>query len=184
MKIILGQGNPGPNYSTSRHNFGFAVLNAYAERRDLSFQPKPRFKADIAEFQVDQDKVLLVKPTTFYNETGQSARALLDFYKTPAEDLLIVHDELALPFGVIRSRFGGSDAGNNGVKSINQAVGSSTARLRLGIWNEQRDVMDDASFVLSRFSADETEKIPVVITKAGQLIDDFVAGRLAVTTHK
>ncbi|HET7630325.1 MAG TPA: aminoacyl-tRNA hydrolase [Candidatus Saccharimonadales bacterium] len=184
MKIILGQGNPGTQYAGSRHNIGFHILDSYAQRHDLGFQAKPKFKADIAELQTSDDKVLLVKPTTFYNETGQTARALLDFYKLAADDILIVHDELALPFGTIRSRLGGSDAGNNGVKSINQQVGPDTARVRVGIWNQQRDLIDDADFVLSRFNAEEAGKLPVIIDQAGQLIDDFLAGSFEPTTHR
>lgn len=184
MKIILGQGNPGADYAGSRHNIGFAMLDAYAQKHGLSFQPKTKFKADIAEFQAVGEKVLLVKPTTFYNETGQSARALLDFYKVASEHLLIVHDELALPFGVIRTRLGGSDAGNNGVKSINRQIGSNTSRIRIGIWNEKRDATDDASFVLSRFSPEEVGRLAEIATTTSRLIDQFIANAFAATTHR
>lgn len=183
MKIILGQGNPGPNYAASRHNLGFMVLDSYAADRGLNFQAKPKFKADLAEFSHQGVKVVLVKPTTFYNETGQTARALLDFYKLDSQDLLIVHDELALPYGVIRTRLGGSDAGNNGIKSINQQVGLDTARVRIGICNQQRGFIDDVDFVLGRFNADEAGQLAAIIDRACQLIDDFLVGSFEPTTH-
>lgn len=183
MKIILGQGNPGADYATSRHNLGFMVLDAFAQAHDLNFQAKPKFKADLAEFNHNGDKILLVKPTTFYNDTGQTARALLDFYKLDPTNLLIVHDELALPFGVIRTRLGGSDAGNNGVKSINRAIGPATARLRLGIWNDQRERIDDASFVLSRLSQAEAQQWPSIRQRACDLIDHFLDDRFTASTH-
>lgn len=176
MKLIFAQGNPGTQYARTRHNVGFILLDALARHAASSWRTDAKFKADIADITVNGEKVLLVKPLSFYNETGQVARGLVDFYKlTPATDVLVVHDELALPFGTIRVRGKGSDAGNNGVKSLNSHLGADFGRIRVGVWNELRDRMDDAAFVLSMFTKDEFELLTTSIYEAvSSLIDSFV----------
>src|SRR4051812_44656762 len=120
MKVIFAQGNPGNEYTTTRHNVGFFMLDRYARDNGGEFIKKAKFHADIAELSINSEKVLIVKPTTFYNDTGQSARLLIDFYKLdPSTDFLVIHDDLALPLGTVRTRDKGSDAGNNGIKSLN-----------------------------------------------------------------
>jgi len=184
MKLIVAQGNPGPEYAATRHNVGFIVLEAYARKHSATFQAKDKFKAELAEFSEDSEQALLAKPQTFYNLTGESVRALVDFYKlNPEQDVLIIHDELALPFGTIRTRHSGSDAGNNGIKSINQHVGSDTSRIRIGIANELRERMDDASFVLSKFNTDENKVLEEKLPKIFSLIDAFIDGSFEATTH-
>src|SRR6266568_2679917 len=130
MKLILAQGNPGAEYAKTRHNVGFMALDVYAEKHDLEFQDKSKFHAQIAEMMPEDEKILFVKPTTFYNETGQAARALADFYKIAPTDILVIHDDLALPFGTLRTREKGSDAGNNGIKSLNAHLGEKYTRIR------------------------------------------------------
>jgi len=185
MKLIFTQGNPGEQYATTRHNVGFQTLDSFAAKQDSVFHAKPKFFADIAELTLSGEKVLLVEPTTFYNETGQSARALVDFYKLdPSTDMLVIHDDLALPFGTLRTREKGSDAGNNGIKSLNTHIGHEYARLRVGIYNDLRERMDDADFVLSRFSKNEQEVLEAhVIPKALEIINDFIAGTHQITSH-
>ena len=131
MKLIIGLGNPEPRYDGTRHNAGFWLLDQYARHRKLVFQPKTKFKASVAEFDAAGDKVIMAKPTTYYNLSGEAVRALADFYKVPVGDILVVHDEIALPCGTIRTRRGGSDAGNNGVSSVTEHLGDGTARLRI-----------------------------------------------------
>lgn len=184
MKLIFAQGNPGTDYERTRHNVGWMVLDAFASDYQAVFQLRDKFKASIAELSINGEKVLLTKPTTFYNETGQSARAIVDFYKLePARDVLVIHDELALPFGTLRTRGQGSDAGNNGIKSLNSHLGPHYHRLRLGIWNETRDQRGDVDFVLGKFTADEAARLPGVIEKSTQLIDQFITGQLEHTSH-
>jgi PTH1 family peptidyl-tRNA hydrolase len=185
MKLIFAQGNTGTDFAATRHNVGFMVLDTFAKHKETSFKAKPKFFADIAELSVKGEKVLLVKPTTFYNETGKSARALVDFYKLDsATDILVIHDDLALPFGTLRTREKGSDAGNNGIKSLNAHLGPKYARLRVGIYNELRDKIPDVDFVLSRFSADETKKLQeTIIPKALELIDAFITDTHQNTSH-
>jgi PTH1 family peptidyl-tRNA hydrolase len=185
MKLIFAQGNPGHEYETTRHNVGFLAVDFYARQHSLTFQPKAKFHADIAETTIGDEKVLLVKPTTFYNETGQAARLLADFYKIETKDILVIHDELALPFGTLRTREKGSDAGNNGIKSLNAHLGENYARIRVGTWNEIADKQGAFDFVLSKFSSDEMKKLQGdIFPKIAELIDDFIADKHTVTSHK
>jgi len=180
MKIILAQGNPDANYDNTRHNIGFSLIDAYARDHVVTWKKSALTKALVAEIHKNGEKVFLVKPLTYYNETGIVARVLTDYYSlTPASDLLVIHDDLSLPFGTIRVREKGSDAGNNGIKSISAHVGGEYQRLRIGIWNEQRDLMQDARFVLGKFSQEESQKITLdIIPHAGRLIDSFIDGTL------
>ncbi|MGB4762763.1 MAG: aminoacyl-tRNA hydrolase [Candidatus Saccharimonas sp.] len=178
MKLIIGLGNPESRYEGTRHNTGFFVLDALARSYGAAFKHSVKFKADIAELSISGQKVLLVKPTTYYNLVGESAHTALDFYKLSASDVLIVHDELALPFGTLRVRAGGSDAGNNGVKSLNAHLGPDTLRLRIGIWSDLRDRMDDADFVLAKFSATERMQLESITEQVTKQIEQFVAGTL------
>lgn len=185
MKIIIGQGNPGANYTHSRHNIGFMALNYFAEQNQIQFAQKTKFFSYIAELNVSSEKILLVKPSTFYNRTGQTARALADFYKLTPEDFLIVHDDLALPFGSIRVRQGGGSAGNNGVRSISSQLGKDTWRLRIGVTNDLRAQADDANFVLGKFNAKEQETLKnELLPQACQVINQFIEGGINPTTHQ
>ncbi len=185
MKIIFAQGNPGIEYEKTRHNVGFLALDFYVAKKDSDFAPKSKFHADIAELGSGGDKVLLVKPTTFYNDTGLSARALADFYKLETTDILVIHDELALPFATIRTRSKGSDAGNNGIKSLNAHLGENYARVRVGTANELAEKQNPYDFVLSKFSAEEFGKLEKdIFPKIAEVIDDFIAGSHSATSHK
>ncbi|MDB5183534.1 MAG: pth, peptidyl-tRNA hydrolase [Candidatus Saccharibacteria bacterium] len=183
MKIIFAQGNPGAKHEHNRHNVGFLALDFYAQHMKLTFQGKAKFNADIAETEVNGEKVLLVKPSNFYNETGQSARSLVDFYKIETTDILVLHDELALPFGTLRTREKGSDAGNNGIKSLNAHLGENYSRLRIGTWNELADKQGSFDFVLTNFSKEESDKLQSdVFPKVGEIINDFIAGDHEITS--
>jgi PTH1 family peptidyl-tRNA hydrolase len=175
MKIMFGLGNPEEKYVDTRHNIGFLTLDAFARQQGVEFKDKSKFFATVAETVIGEETVMLVKPQTFYNDVGRSYRSIIDFYKADATDTLIIHDELALPFGTIRSRVGGSDAGNNGIKSINQYGGESSARLRVGIANEQRSVMVDVDFVLGKFSLAEHKAFDTtLLPKLMECMNDFV----------
>lgn len=185
MKLVFGQGNPGNEFANTRHNVGFLVLDALADQLDIPFKDTAKFFGQVAEFTKDGEKVILVKPTTFYNETGRSFTAIKQFYKLDNTDILVIHDELALPFGTLRSRIGGTDAGNNGIKSINGGGGDHTKRLRIGVGNELRARMGDTDFVLGRFSQDEQTILKdTILPKALEVIDDFISDNHQVTSHK
>ena len=190
MKVILALGNPGEKYVHTRHNAGFLVVNQLAAEQGAQFSNKPKFFADIAELNnvklastanaksrtaSPQEKVLLVKPTTYYNEVGIAARALMDFYKLTLDDLLIIHDDTALDFGKIRVRKGGESAGNNGLKSLHRHVGSDFWHIRTGTDNLLRRQIGDVDFVLSKFNADERTILQNwVIPESINLIEKFL----------
>lgn len=182
MKLIIGLGNHDAQYTGTRHNAGFAVADAFASANSLDWQPKDKFKAAVAEGVVNGQKVIVIKPHTYYNLSGEAALAVKQFYKIDNADILVVHDELALPFGTLRTRIGGSDAGNNGLKSIIATVGADVARVRIGIANEFLGRQDAADFVLGRFTADEQSKMPDIKKHALDLLGVFIAGDFAHTT--
>lgn len=186
MKLIFAQGNPEPDYNHTRHNVGFLTLNAIAKDLDAKWKNQPKFHAITTEVNICGEKALLVKPTSYYNATGVSARKIIDFYKLdPTSDLLVIHDDLALPFGTIRVRKQGSGGGNMGIKSINTHIEPDYTRIRIGTGNELRQQMDDAEFVLAKFSADESKQLAKnVIPHAIKLIEQFCADSLEKTSYK
>jgi PTH1 family peptidyl-tRNA hydrolase len=186
MKILFAQGNPDLKYKNTRHNTGFLILDALGEKYDAAWRDIDKHRGRIATIVIDGEKVILVKPLSYYNDTGMVARTLIDYYKLdPAQDFLVVHDDLALPFGTIRVRDSGSDAGNNGIKSLNQHLGGSYGRIRVGIWTELRDKMDDVNFVLGTFSKVEHEKLDSdIIPHTITLIEDFANNKLQISSAK
>ncbi len=186
MKLIFAQGNPESDYALSRHNVGFLVLNAIANQLKTKWITKTKFHAIIAESTINGEKALFIKPSTYYNDTGVSIRKLVDFYKIdPTSDLLVIHDDLALPFGTIRVRSQGSDAGNNGIKSINSHIESNYTRIRIGIMNETHSRINDATFVLSKFNAKELSQLKEsVIPQTIDLINKFCSNSLEPTSVK
>jgi peptidyl-tRNA hydrolase, PTH1 family len=166
MKVIVGLGNPGSRYAGTRHNVGFAVVDALAEAPDAGrFQS--RFQAEVAELRVGEHKVLLVKPETFMNLSGRSVRQVLDFYDLPAEDLLVVCDDINLPLGKLRFRARGTHGGHNGLRDIQNHLGTTEyARLRIGVGAPEGD--DAVDHVLSRFRPVERPVIEEALQKAVQ----------------
>ena len=174
MKIILFQGNFPEKYSRTRHNIGFDFADFLAEKFGAKFQEKPKFKAFIAKITIFGEKVLLVKPTTFYNETGFSARAICDFYKIDfRKDFLAIHDDLALDFDVVCVRKSGSSAGNNGLKSLISVFGEDFARIKIGVKNEFLPKIGAMNFVLAKFSKSESEKLPQIFEICEDFVEEF-----------
>lgn len=184
MKLIVGLGNPGKEYVNTRHNTGFQAVDFLAEKFEGNWQEKSKLLGSLSQITLSSQPVLLLKPTTFYNDSGQSARAVKDFYKLDNSDILVIHDELALPFGTIRARIGGSDAGNNGVKSLNAHLGEDYARIRVGVWHELRDRIEDTDFVLSRFNQSEKESFAEIFKIIEKITADFVADIFESTSYK
>jgi PTH1 family peptidyl-tRNA hydrolase len=134
MKLIIGLGNPGKEYELTRHNAGFLAVNALAVSEDGVWKNDDKRKAEVCKIEVNGESVILAKPTTFMNASGEAVQALLSFYKVPLEDLLIVHDEMDVAPQQLRFKQGGGDAGHNGLTSIMESLGTDNfVRLRLGI---------------------------------------------------
>jgi PTH1 family peptidyl-tRNA hydrolase len=162
MKIIIGLGNPGEEYSKTRHNLGFMVLNAL--RDELGF---PRWKKEklyeVTRGFVDDEEIVLAKPRTYMNLSGNAALSLMTTFHAKPEDLLVVYDEMALPFGKIRLRPSGSAGGHKGIGSILERVGrEDVPRLRIGIGNPSEEE-DSVNFVLSEFNQEEKKQLPEII---------------------
>ncbi len=183
MKLFVGLGNPESRYDQTRHNVGFFMLDQFAKEHASEFSTKPKFRADIAEVSIGGEKALLVKPLTYYNDSGLSYRSLIDFYKLDPADTLIVHDELALPFGTVRMRRGGSDAGNNGIKSINAHGGQDSARIRVGVASQLRHLTPDVDFVLGKFSRQESDDLMRIGAAVHAGIEKFISGSFEATSY-
>ncbi len=176
MKVIFALGNPGEKYALTRHNIGFSIVDAYAKQYNATFQPKSKFSADIAEIHHGSEKILLAKPTTFYNDTGLAARAIVDFYKLTLDDILVVHDDIALDFGKIRVRRGGESAGNNGLKSLHRHIGDDFWHIRIGADSLLRKQIGDTDFVLGKFNPDEQKILrDWTIDKSINFIEKFLS---------
>lgn len=185
MRLIVGLGNIGQNFTGTRHNVGFTSVEALAAANNMVWQSKDKFKATVAEATLHDQKVVLAKPNTLYNASGDAVRALKDFYKLANADILIVHDELALPFGTIRTRSSGSDAGNNGIKSIIAAIGEEVARIRIGTANQHTSTQERADFVLAQFTPIEREKLQDLQTEVQRLLNAFIEqGRLPHSSQR
>lgn len=173
--LIIGLGNPGKEYIGTRHNIGFEVLDKYAHGAGFEgWISKKDLKCLISIGEVAGTRLVLCKPTTFMNLSGESAQAVKRFYRLTNRDTLAVYDELAMPFGQIRTRVGGSDAGHNGVKSLIAHLGEDFTRLRMGIGQE--NIRDQSAFVLKKFSKAEKENLPLIIKEAVSLIGEFSTG--------
>lgn len=165
MKIIVGLGNPGPKYAGTRHNVGFDVVDYLAAAPGCSpFREK--FEAFVAEMKEGDETVLLLKPLTFMNLSGRAVRAIADFYKVPVEGLLVVCDDIALPLGKLRMRLKGSHGGQNGLRNIQEQLGTDGyTRLRLGVGAPTFDAVDH---VLSKFKPGERAAVEDAIATAAQ----------------
>lgn len=172
MKLVIGLGNPGNEYNFTRHNFGFLALDFYAKTHHLTWE-KPKYNAIWAK----SGQTILIKPQTFYNNTGESVSAFLHFYKINPSDILVICDDFDLNFGQIRYREHGSSGGNNGLKSITSYLKTDQfPRLRLGTNNpEIRTKLGDINFVLGHFTATEKSALPSLLTQISQKIDDYIA---------
>jgi len=180
MLLVVGLGNPGRAYASHRHNVGFMVVDALAVR--ASADPfKEKFSGEYARARLGAEQAVLLKPMTFMNESGQSVQAAMVFFKMEALDLLVVHDELDLPFGTIRLKVGGGHAGHNGLRSIMAHVGTGDfARLRIGIGRPPPGFSGEVrDYVLSRFDAVEAAALPDCLGAATDTVLDVAARGIA-----
>lgn len=175
--LIVGLGNPGPEYATHRHNVGFAVADLLAARLGAGFKRHGRAKAQVAEGWLGGPggtKVVLVKPQSFMNLAGGPVSALAAFYSVGVDRLVVLHDELDLPYGSVRLKRGGGEGGHNGLRSISRSLGSKGyARVRFGI-GRPPGRQDPADFVLKPFSSVERKELPVLLEQAADAAEAVV----------
>jgi PTH1 family peptidyl-tRNA hydrolase len=168
VKVVVGLGNPGPRYTSTRHNVGYAVVDLLAQGpRAGRFQS--RFQSQVAELVEDAEKLLLVKPETFMNLSGRAVRQVMDFYQVPLTDLLVVCDDINLPLGKLRVRARGTAGGHNGLRDIQNHLGTTEyARLRLGVDSPGDD--DTVDHVLGRFRPSERPVVEEAVGTAAQAV--------------
>jgi len=173
-KLIVGLGNVGKQYENTRHNAGFICVDYLVSEQGEAWKEKKSLKCHVAEVRMGEKRVLFIKPTTLMNLSGDAVLAVKQFYKLKNSDILVVHDELDLPYGSLRLRQGGGSAGNNGIKSVSASIGEDYARLRIGIKNKHSEKMDSAEFVLKPFSSEEQGHLKAMQTEVASLITEFV----------
>lgn len=183
MKLIVGLGNIGPKYTFTRHNVGFILADSIAVNNNLTFRENSRLKCFMTNLRNGIDDYLIIKPTTFMNLSGESVRAVMDYYKISIEDILIVYDDLSLEIGKIRFRANGSDGGHNGIKSIIKHLGTKDiARLKIGI-GPQPNIPSEV-FVLQNFTKEELETLKTVLSNAKSGIECYFKNGLAVAQNQ
>lgn len=172
--LIVGLGNPGPEYEHTRHNIGAMCCDVLAERVHSRFSRHKRGNADVVEARLGGQRVVIAKPRSFMNTSGGPVKALADFYKVPLTQLVVIHDELDLPFANQRFKLGGGDNGHNGLKSVRASMSSGDfLRARLGI-GRPPGRQDAADFVLRAFGSTERKELPVFLERAADAIECLV----------
>lgn len=185
LRLIAGLGNPGPNYERTRHNAGFWLIDQIADDLKLRFNHEKSFFGEVAKGKVDGEHLLLVKPMTYMNRSGQAVGALARFYKLSPEQVLVLHDELDLLPGQVKLKQGGGHAGHNGLKDIQAALGSPAFwRLRLGIGHPRTLGLAQqvADFVLHPPRREEQSQIEDALTRARAQMPALLEGRFEQAT--
>ena len=157
MLLLVGLGNPSPNNTNNRHNVGFAVIDAINAEFKLSKQ-KPKFKGLLTTGKIDEQKVFAIKPLTFMNSSGVCIKEIIEYFKIDAKDVFVFHDDMDIDIGKVKAKFGGSDAGHNGIISIDKNIGKNYSRVRIGIGRPKSN-STGADHVLDNFSKDEKQSV-------------------------
>ena len=165
MLLFVGLGNPTPDSENNRHNIGFKIIDSINKKFGLSKQ-KPKFKGLLTTGNIGNEKVYAIKPLTFMNNSGVCIRELIEYFKMETEDVIVFHDDLDVEFGKVKTKFGGSNAGHNGIASIDKFIGKDYSRVRIGI-GKPKGLIEVADYVLQNFDEEESigiEKISNDIT--------------------
>lgn len=176
MRVILGIGNIGAQYVGTRHNVGFDVIDHLAKNAGIQTWAR-KWQSDVAEWRRGEDRVLLVKPRTYVNGSGEAAQAILAFHKIAPADLLVIVDDIHLPVGTLRGRGEGSAGGHNGLRDIEARLGQAYPRLRLGVGSPSAEV-DQIAHVLGGFHPDEREDAAAMVAKAARAALAWLDGGL------
>jgi PTH1 family peptidyl-tRNA hydrolase len=181
--LVVGLGNPGPSYAGNRHNAGFLVADLLAERMSGRFKAH-KGRADIVEGRLAGQRVVLVKPKSYMNASGGPVASMRDFFKVPAERIVVIHDELDIPWGTLRLKLGGGDNGHNGLRSVTKSLGTPDyLRIRLGI-GRPPGRQDPADFVLKDFTAAERKELPFHVDRAADAVESLLREGLAAAQNR
>lgn len=173
MKLIIGLGNIGDKYCFTRHNAGFMVVDKWALQNNLSFKEEKKLKCFMTKFKFNGEDIIIAKPTTFMNLSGEAVIALMNYYKIDIKDVLIVYDDIALNLGKLRFRANGSDGGHNGIKSVIKQTGTSNfARLKVGIGPQPP--IPSENYVLQNFPKEQHELLKDVLATAVSAIECYL----------
>lgn len=168
MRLVVGLGNPGKKYEDTKHNIGFMCLDKYAKDHSLEFKMEKKFRGE----SLKEGNLVLLKPHTFMNLSGESIRLVMDYYNIDVDDVLIIYDDLALPLGKIRLREKGSSGGHNGIKSIVNHIGTQEfQRVRIGI--DSNPLIETKDYVLGKFSKEDQKILEESLQKVSEIIDEF-----------
>lgn len=175
--LIVGLGNIGKQYTGTRHNIGFAAIDRFVSDHDFpAWIEKKDLKCLFTQAQLGDTKVIAIKPTTFMNLSGEAVQAVVHFFKINPDYIAVIHDELDIPFGQVRTRVGGGAAGHNGIKSITQHLGEQYGRVRIGIGPKVHEQQDSADFVLATFSAEQEAQLKNLTREVSAIVSEFVYG--------
>ncbi len=176
MLLFVGLGNPTPNSENNRHNIGFKIIDAINQKFGLSKQ-KPKFKGLLTTGTINGKKVYAIKPLTFMNNSGICIRELIEYFKIEAENVIVFHDDLDIDFGKIKTKFGGSSAGHNGIESIDKFIGKDYSRVRIGIGKPDKKI-EVSDFVLTNFTEEEKVELEKVTNNILESISILIDKKL------
>lgn len=176
--LVVGLGNAGKQYNGTRHNVGFACIDAFVATQDgmADWIEKKDLKCHLSTGRIGDTQVIAIKPTTLMNLSGEAVQAASHFYRVAPASTVVIHDELDIPFGQIRLRMGGSSAGHNGIKSVTQQIGEDYGRVRIGIGPKKPAEMDSADFVLQKFSKTQEKQLPNLTKEVSAILSEYIYG--------
>ncbi|NLK63494.1 MAG: aminoacyl-tRNA hydrolase [Tissierellia bacterium] len=181
MYIIAGLGNPGREYTSTRHNSGYMAIEYLAEKLNVKLN-KLKFNSVYGETSINGEKVMLVKPVTYMNRSGLAIGEIVKFYKIPTEALIVIYDDIDIPLGTLRIRPNGSAGTHNGMRSIISSIGSEFPRIRIGIGRNEE--MDLADYVLQKFSPSEKDIVAPIIEKAAEAAIEIIENSIESAMQK
>ncbi len=176
--LLVGLGNPGKEYETTRHNVGFLCIEDFVKKTEemSDWVVKKDLKSLMRTGQVGENRVIAIKPTTFMNLSGEAVQAVASFYKIHAGQITVIHDELDIDFGQIRLRIGGSSAGHNGIKSVTKHLDEGYSRIRIGVGPKKPTRIKSEDFVLQQFSAEEQAQLPNLSREVNAILSELLFG--------
>ncbi|MDH3608674.1 MAG: aminoacyl-tRNA hydrolase [Gammaproteobacteria bacterium] len=183
IRLIVGLGNPGEKHEQTRHNAGFWFVDTLAAKVNASFKQETKFKGEVAYFSCQGEKIWLLKPSTYMNDSGESLRPFCDFYKIPTEQILVAHDEIDLPNGEVKIKWSGGHGGHNGLRSIFAHLNKDFWRLRIGVGHPgHKDKV--VGYVLKQINKQDREEVDNAIIDAMNTLDEFVEGDMEAAMRK
>ncbi len=183
IRLIVGLGNPGEKHLQTRHNAGFWFVDAVARKNNAVFKYESKFKGEVAFFFYQGEKIWLLKPHTYMNESGESLRPFADFYKISTEEILIAHDEIDLPSGEIKLKWAGGHGGHNGLRSIFSHLNKDFWRIRIGV-GHPGDKNQVVNYVLKKTSSQDKAEIDGAIDDALTVVDELLRGEMEAAMKK